>query len=1361
MWATNYISYNGDKQDTSTSISSSNVSSGTAGKISWTGNSCTYSSSRVNIAANGSITFTASSGYNITKIVITSGSSASYYGTWTSSPSVTPSSSSGVTTFDGLNANSVTVTTSTAFRCTSASNIKIYYEAASATALSVKTAPTKVNYKKGETLDLTGLVLDATVGGNHVDVTSGYTASPANGATLNSVGAQTVTFTYGGQNTTQTIHVGDLESIALTTTGVKTTYDEGQTFDPENLVVTATYSDGEDTPTTWTENVTASCTYDPDGALETTDDNVEVSYTFGSTTKTANISITVNAASAYTVTFEKGTGTCATSSLTEASPKAGVTLPTPTIGVTGWSFAGWAEASTTNTEVKPTLFAAGATYKPTEDCMLYAVYKFSDATTYKRATSVSDITSAGKVVIVCGSKVLDTTLGGSVTAPTESSSKITAPEEAIFTLTGDNTDGYTLTNSTTTIGTISTDNSTAISNTTTNDLWVVKDHGTANLFYFENKGKSNLCLEYHSGSWKVYAPSTPSSNDYVAMKVYVPVTVYNSNPAAIVNPTIAWTTDGDKTLYLKNTNSYDNAANVTGISKTPVYTSSDATVATVSEAGVVEALKKGTTTIKATVEAETGVNTKAEVSYVVTVKDASNVAGIKAITSTASVVTFTADLTDAVVTYVNGDHAFIQDVSGAVYASCGSSLTAGKKINGAVSGSVKAANKIDEITAIDITDATVTDGVIPSAVVITAATLAANKADYEGKLVSIEGATVTASLENGSASNGKISDDSKKTEINLYAPDKNIEVLKDAEGTFNGYITLYGDGSSIRFNIFEQSQITLTKNAPTAQSLTFASDAVELDEDTDDYDDFAGQAVSGAQGTVTYSIDSNDDGVVTSIDDKTGAVVLSGEYGTATIKASAAAKEVTEAGVTTPYTATTKTYTITVYPRYTVTFNVNGVVSALRQENHSAEIAVPSPSAIGDYVFKGWSTTTVAATNVAPSTTSVTNAPTANATYYAVFAREIPGDDEKVTSSLNLKQTEPSGSKTTVNGVDWSWSNVTFSATANTGMGKNQNATVTFKLPDNAIYASKIELNCPDMQWGGDAVVVLKAGTTTLESMKKGDSYTFTDDDKSEGTYTMSQTTSSNAWINSFDLTYYITTSTYKNYCTTVPSGGLSLGADTEDTENGYTYATFSADEPVVFTSDVEVFALEVNGDKLVKNELTTGDFLITDDSYESGTVEGGYYVPANTGVMLRSTSEKIAYYYPTTEQKAEDNPAVPTNLLIAGTGSTPDDSAHKYYKLTYKNALKENLGFYWGAADGAPFELKKGKAYLKVSKSSPARYFSLTDTEDGETTGISAALNDKGQMTNDKVVYNLNGQRVAQPAKGMYIVNGRKVIIK
>ena len=43
-------------------------------------------------------------------------------------------------------------------------------------------------------------------------------------------------------------------------------------------------------------------------------------------------------------------------------------------------------------------------------------------------------------------------------------------------------------------------------------------------------------------------------------------------------------------------------------------------------------------------------------------------------------------------------------------------------------------------------------------------------------------------------------------------------------------------------------------------------------------------------------------------------------------------------------------------------------------------------------------------------------------------------------------------------------------------------------------------------------------------------------------------------------------------------------------------------------------------------------------------------------------------------------------------------------------------------------------------------------------TTGIGAIETFKA---NDGVVYNLNGQRVAMPIKGLYIVGGRKVVVK
>ncbi len=73
----------------------------------------------------------------------------------------------------------------------------------------------------------------------------------------------------------------------------------------------------------------------------------------------------------YTVSFNANTnGTCSTSSLTEASEGAGVTLPTATANY-GYNFLGWSTSSTATTAS----YSAGATYKPSANTTLYAIYE--------------------------------------------------------------------------------------------------------------------------------------------------------------------------------------------------------------------------------------------------------------------------------------------------------------------------------------------------------------------------------------------------------------------------------------------------------------------------------------------------------------------------------------------------------------------------------------------------------------------------------------------------------------------------------------------------------------------------------------------------------------------------------------------------------------------------------------------------------------------------------------------------------------------------------------------------------------------------------------------------------------------------
>ena len=72
----------------------------------------------------------------------------------------------------------------------------------------------------------------------------------------------------------------------------------------------------------------------------------------------------------YTVTFNAGSnGTCATTSLTEATPGAGVVLPSVTANE-GYTFDGWFTAATEGTKVGD----AGETYKPSADVEIFAQY---------------------------------------------------------------------------------------------------------------------------------------------------------------------------------------------------------------------------------------------------------------------------------------------------------------------------------------------------------------------------------------------------------------------------------------------------------------------------------------------------------------------------------------------------------------------------------------------------------------------------------------------------------------------------------------------------------------------------------------------------------------------------------------------------------------------------------------------------------------------------------------------------------------------------------------------------------------------------------------------------------------------------
>ena len=142
-------------------------------------------------------------------------------------------------------------------------------------------------------------------------------------------------------------------------------------------------------------------------------------------------------------------------------------------------------------------------------------------------------------------------------------------------------------------------------------------------------------------------------------------------------------------------------------------------------------------------------------------------------------------------------------------------------------------------------------------------------------------------------------------------------------------------------------------------------------------------------------------------------------------------------------------------------------------------------------------------------------------------------------------------------------------------------------------------------------------------------------------------------------------------------------------------------------------------------------------------TLEEVGAVPANTPLMLIGTAS-TEYIVPLAASASA--PAV--NMFVAGDGTTTFDGT------TYDYILFSDGLFYQIGSGAVPV----GKAYLHCDADPTAASAPYLSIDFGETTGINA-VKDSEKVNGE--YYNLAGQRVAQPTKGLYIVNGKKVIIK
>ena len=148
-----------------------------------------------------------------------------------------------------------------------------------------------------------------------------------------------------------------------------------------------------------------------------------------------------------------------------------------------------------------------------------------------------------------------------------------------------------------------------------------------------------------------------------------------------------------------------------------------------------------------------------------------------------------------------------------------------------------------------------------------------------------------------------------------------------------------------------------------------------------------------------------------------------------------------------------------------------------------------------------------------------------------------------------------------------------------------------------------------------------------------------------------------------------------------------------------------------------------------------------------------GDTIPANCAVVVKGKpgDYSIDLLEPTSTEKYEN--------VLKGTNYAKvieNDATKRYYMLSLDNK-GENVGFYWGAADGGAFTNKAHGAYLAIEKSANGKVTSFVLNPEGEcATGITSVKTDSKMAS---AIYDLSGRRTVNPSHGFYIINGKKYL--
>ena len=213
---------------------------------------------------------------------------------------------------------------------------------------------------------------------------------------------------------------------------------------------------------------------------------------------------------------------------------------------------------------------------------------------------------------------------------------------------------------------------------------------------------------------------------------------------------------------------------------------------------------------------------------------------------------------------------------------------------------------------------------------------------------------------------------------------------------------------------------------------------------------------------------------------------------------------------------------------------------------------------------------------------------------------------------------------------------------------------------------------------------------------------------------------------------------------------------------DGKYYTTLYVDFPFKIVGDVKAYTIEG-----VDAKNAQGYYF----AKVKELAQKGDTVPAQTAVVLECNSTNPAdnKLLPTGDEKPKTS-----NNRLCGTffggainGLTVKDGAGNDYNVTHDNIRAFNIntadsrnpiGFYKVKSNVT--NIPGNKAFLVLTNAEAQAKGFVLEFEDGGTTGIETIENSK-HSAEDGVYYDLQGRRVENPTRGVYIVNGKKVVIK